>query len=368
MLVYITLLVVVGLLMMFSASYANAYFYKGSGSYYIERQAIFAVFGFVAMLIISFIPYTILHRFAWLFFLASWVLLFLTLFMEPINGARRWIIIANSFTLQPSELVKFAVILLFAHLIARQPDKLDQFNLGFFRFALILASIALVTLNQTHVSGTILIFGIGAIVMFAGGVRLRYFLYGGAMAIPILTFLIFTVEKFKYALQRVLTNVNGGEASVDAYQINQSLIAIGSGGLFGLGLGNSRQKQMYVPEAQNDFVFSIIVEELGFIGALLIILLFVLFVVRGVRISLNAKDKFGALLAAGIVGQVALQSALNMAVVTALVPNTGISLPFFSQGGTSLFILLCEMGVLLSVARYSYVPKMETIEEEEGEE
>ncbi len=153
--------------------------------------------------------------------------------------------------------------------------------------------------------------------------------------------------------------MGGGDISSDMYQTYQSMIAIGSGGLFGLGLGNSRQKQMYVPFAQNDFIFAIVCEELGFVGAVFIIILFIMLIVRGIHISLGSKDKFGALLAAGVMAQIALQVALNIAVVSGTVPNTGIALPFFSQGGTALFILLCELGVVLSVARYTRAEEAE---------
>ncbi len=352
MLLVTTILTVVGLIMMFSAGFSHALYLKGDGFYYIKRQLVFAVLGFIGMIIISYIPYRIYHHFAWIFFLISYILLAATLAMPPINNARRWIIIGG-FSFQPSEMVKFTIVLLFAHLISVAPEKMDNFNYGFLRFLIILGLVFIITLLQPHLSGTLLIFGIGMAVLFIAGVKIRYFLAGGAMALPVLALIVLTSEKYRYALERILTNTQGGDTADEAYQVNQGLIAIGSGGLFGLGLGNSRQKQLYVPEPQNDFVFSIICEELGFIGAFIIILLFVLFIVRGAQISMKASDKFGALIAAGITAQVAIQVILNIAVVTALVPNTGIGLPFFSQGGTALFLLLCEVGVLLNIARES---------------
>lgn len=352
MLLVTTILTVVGLIMMFSAGFSHALYLKGDGFYYIKRQLVFAVLGFIGMIIISYIPYRIYHHFAWIFFLISYILLAATLAMPPINNARRWIIIGG-FSFQPSEMVKFTIVLLFAHLISVAPEKMDNFNYGFLRFLIILGLVFIITLLQPHLSGTLLIFGIGMAVLFIAGVKIRYFLAGGAMALPVLALIVLTSSKYRYALERILTNTQGGDTADEAYQVNQGLIAIGSGGLFGLGLGNSRQKQLYVPEPQNDFVFSIICEELGFIGAFIIILLFVLFIVRGAQISMKASDKFGALIAAGITAQVAIQVILNIAVVTALVPNTGIGLPFFSQGGTALFLLLCEVGVLLNIARES---------------
>lgn len=359
-----TILTVVGLIMMFSAGFSHALYMKGDGFYYIKRQVIYAVLGFIGMLIISRIPYKIYHYFAWIFFLASYILLAITLAMPPINNAKRWIIIGG-FTFQPSELVKFTIVILFAHLISIAPEKMDNFNLGFMRFMIILGLVFIITLLQPHLSGTLLIFGIGMAILFIAGVKIRFFLAGGAMALPVLALIVLTSDRYRYALERILTNTQGGDTADEAYQVNQGLIAIGSGGLFGLGLGNSRQKQLYVPEPQNDFVFSIICEELGFIGAFIIVVLFVLFIVRGAQISMKAPDKFGALIAAGITSQVAIQVILNIAVVTALVPNTGIGLPFFSQGGTALFLLLCEVGVMLNIARES--GREEEIEEEPEE-
>ena len=357
-----TILTVVGLIMMFSAGFSHALYLKGDGFYYIKRQAVFAVLGFIGMLIISHIPYRIYHHFAWIFFLGSYILLAATLAMPAINNAKRWIIIGG-FTFQPSELVKFTIVLLFAHLISVAPEKMDTFNYGFLRFLIILGLVFIITLSQPHLSGTVLIFAIGMAVLFIAGIKIRYFFAGAAMSLPLLGLLVLTSEKYRYALERILTNTQGGDTADEAYQITQGLIAIGSGGLFGLGLGNSRQKQLYVPEPQNDFVFSIICEELGFIGAFIIIVIFILFIVRGAQISMNAPDKFGSLIAAGITSQVAIQVILNIAVVTALVPNTGIGLPFFSQGGTALFLLLCEVGVLLNVARESG-RKEEPVEED----
>ena len=352
MLLYTTLLVVIGLVMMFSAGYSHGLYLHGSGFYYIKKQLIFAVIGFFAMLLISFIPYQIYHKFAWILFLGSYAMLVMTLAMPPINNAKRWIVF-GSFSFQPSETVKFTIVLLFSHLISMLPEKMGEFTYGFLRFYLILGAVAVVMMMQPHISGTVLIISIGFIVMFVGGCKLRFFVLGGLISIPPLVAVVFTVPRFFYAVERILTNVSGGDISNEGYQVNQGLIAIGSGGLLGLGLGNSRQKQLYVPEPQNDFIFSIICEELGFIGAFLILLLFLAFIIRGIKIARNARDKFGALLVTGIIAQIGVQTTLNIAVVTSLIPNTGISLPFFSQGGTSLFFLLCEVGVLLSVARYT---------------
>ncbi len=345
------LLTVVGLVCMFSASYANAIYYEGDGFYYIKKQAFFAAAGFIAMFIISYFPYKWLHKLAWPVFLVGYALLWATLLFPPTNNSRRWIYLGG-FSFQPSELMKFCVILLFAHLISMHPGKMDTFAIGIGRYGFYLLMIAVPMMLQPHVSGMILILLIGFAVMWCGGTRFTHFLIAGGLAAAAATPLLLFVDKFKYALQRI-TSMGGGDTSSDMYQTYQSMIAIGSGGLVGLGLGNSRQKQMYVPFAQNDFIFAIVCEELGFIGAVFIIILFMFLIFKGINIALSCRDKFGALLVSGIMAQIALQVGLNIAVVSGAVPNTGIALPFFSQGGTALFILLCEIGVVLSVARFS---------------
>lgn len=351
-------LVFVGLLMMYSASFANSYYMYGDSFRFIKKQVIFAIVGIAAMMAMSYINYHFLRRFAWLLYGVSVVLLFITLFMPPLNNARRWIIIGG-FTFQPSEIAKFAVILLFSHLIAARPQRMQTVKYGYFAFLGLLAPIVLIMMQQTHLSGTILICAVGVVLMFIGGTKLRWFLLTGAVAVPGLLAFIFMTDKMSYAMSRLQMWLDPFQDRTGAgHQTIQSLLAIGSGGLMGLGLGNSRQKHLYVPEPQNDFIFSIICEELGFIGALLVIGLFVLFVYRGFSIAMHARDKFGALLAIGVTVQVGLQALLNIAVVTNTLPNTGISLPFFSSGGTSLAMLLWEVGVILSVSRYSAMKKV----------
>ncbi|MDO4566451.1 MAG: putative lipid II flippase FtsW [Oscillospiraceae bacterium] len=351
------ILVVFGLITMFSASFANAYYLHGDSYYYIGKQCLYAIIGLAAMWVISHINYRVLHRLALPLAIVSYILLAITLFMPPINGARRWIIIGG-FTFQPSEVVKFAVICLFAHLASVKPEKMKGFKYGFLLPMGILLAIAAIMLQQTHLSGTILIFLVGVVLMFVGGTRPMWFGIAAAIVVPAGGAFLLLTDKMSYALERIEIWLNpyidplGG-----GHQIIQSLRAIGSGGLIGLGLGNSRQKHLYVPEPQNDFIFSIICEELGYVGALFVIVLFLIFIFRGFAIALNARDKFGALLAVGITSQIGLQALLNIAVVTGTVPNTGISLPFFSQGGTSLAMLLAEVGVLLAISRYSAMKK-----------
>lgn len=348
-------LVIFGLIMMASASFANAYYMFGDSFHYIKTQAVYAVMGLVAMYIISHINYRIFHKFAWIIFAVSYVMLVVTLFMPPLNNARRWIIIGG-FTFQPSELVKFAVIILFSHWVSVHPERMKEFKYGFLYPLLVLGAIAAIMLQQTHLSGTILICLVGCVLMFIGGTRMKWFGLTAATVVPLGVAFVFLADKMDYAMERITIWLDPFVDRTGAgHQIIQSWLAIGSGGLMGLGLGNSRQKHLYVPEPQNDFIFSIICEELGFIGAVFIILLFVLFIFRGFAIAMKARDKFGALIAIGVTAQIGLQAMLNIAVVTGTIPNTGISLPFFSQGGSSLFVLLCEVGVLLSVSRYSSV-------------
>ena len=352
------ILVVFGLIMMFSASSANALYYHGDSYYYIKDQVLFAVLGLIAMTVISYIPYRILHRFAWLLYFVSEVMLIITLFMPELNGAKRWIIIGG-FTFQPSEVTKFAVICLFAHLIATRPENMKNIRYGFILPMLILGSIAGIMLQQTHLSGTILICTVGVLMILVGGAKMRWFVTSGLVVVPAGLAFIFFTNKMAYAMERINMWLDPFQDRMGAgHQTIQSLFAIGSGGLMGLGLGNSRQKHLYVPEPQNDFIFAIICEELGFIGAVFVIVLFLFFVYRGFAIALNARDKFGAMLAIGVTLQIGIQALFNIAVVTNTIPNTGISLPFFSQGGTSLFMLLAEVGVVLSVSRFSNTQKL----------
>lgn len=353
--VILLVIITVGLVMLFSASYANALYYKGDSLYYIKRQAGFAVIGVIAMLIISKIDYHILHKLALPLYVLSLVLLVIVLFCPPSNGARRWIPYPINF--QPSEVAKFSMILLFAHLISLDPKKMGTFKDGFLKFLLLLLPIVALLLLEPHLSGTIIMIAICFAMMFIGGTRLRWFGISAGV-VPVGIIAIILSGKIEYAMSRVqgwldpFSDVQG-----DTYQTVQSLIAIGSGGIFGKGLGNSIQKYLFLPEPQNDFIFAIVCEELGLVGAIGVIVLFALLIWRGLQISVKAQDKFGALLSAGIIIQIGVQTALNIAVVTNTLPNTGISLPFFSYGGTSLLMLMAQMGIVLSVSRHSNVKK-----------
>ncbi|WP_040196558.1 putative lipid II flippase FtsW [Candidatus Soleaferrea massiliensis] len=347
-----------GLIMLFSASYAQGYYRQdGDSFYYIKRQLVFAFIGVAAMIVISFVNYRVLEKLAVPIMALAVVLLIVVLFCPPDeNGIRRWIPL-GIFSVQPSEIVKFAVILLFAKIIVLKDKHMKEFKHGILPFGIILVLISALMILEPHLSGTIIILMLGCIMMIVGGANLKWFTIAGIAGV-IGVFLIIVTGTVQYAGSRVDVWLDPfSDALGDGFQTVQSLYAIGSGGLMGVGLGNSRQKFLYIPEPQNDFIFAIVCEELGFIGAALIIILFALLLWRGFTIAMKAKDKFASLVAAGLTAQVAIQAMLNIAVVTNSIPNTGISLPFFSSGGTSLIMLLAQMGVVLSISRYSNIEK-----------
>lgn len=347
------LLLCYGLIMLFSAGYAVALYRRGDAYTYIRPQLLFAVLGVAAMYAASLIDYHIWHRLAWPLMGLSLALLAVVLFMPEYNGCKRWIVIPGFGTLQPSEIAKFSVVLVFSHIISLNYDRMKTFSTGVLPFGLILGTVAVLMLLEPHLSGTVLILAIGAVLMFVGGTGLKWFGIAGALGVGAIAAAIIALpELVPYAADRLASWQDPfADPLGEGHQTIQSLYAIASGGLAGLGLGNSRQKYLYVPEPQNDFIFSILCEELGFAGAALVVALFLLLLLRGISIAVRARDKFGALLVVGFVVQVVLQAVLNIAVVTNTIPNTGISLPFFSSGGTSLMMLLGEMGIVLSVSR-----------------
>ena len=321
------LLLCYGLIMLYSAGYAVALYRRGDAYTYIRPQLLFAALGVAAMYAASLVDYHIWHKLAWPLLGVSLALLVLVLFMPEYNGCKRWIVLPSLGTLQPSEIAKFSVVLVFAHIISLNHDRMKTFTAGVLPF--------------------------GAVLMFVGGTGLKWFGLAGALgAGAIAAALVFLPDLVPYAMDRLASWRDPfADPLGEGHQTIQSLYAIASGGVMGLGLGNSRQKYLYVPEPQNDFIFSILCEELGFVGAAAVIVLFLALFLRGMTVAVRARDKFGALLVVGFVTQVILQAVLNIAVVTNTIPNTGISLPFFSSGGTSLLMLLGEMGIVLSVSR-----------------
>lgn len=361
-LILVLVLVVIGLIMMFSASYANAYYYYHDSYKFIKNQLPMAIVGIILMFAISYMDYHVLKKAVYPIMAISFLLLIAVLLMPAVNKVHRWIQL-GSFSFQASEITKFSIILFFAYMIDINFNEMDQIKKGVLPFIAVLFANIILLAKEPHVSCIVIITALAGLMLFIGGVKLKWFasVIGAIAAVGV--YVILFTKKLSYANDRVagwldpLTYRNYDQWQ-NTWQTRNSLYAIGSGRLLGLGLGNSRQKYMYLPEPQNDFVFAIVCEELGMIGALIILLLFAMLVWRGVSVCMRAQDKFGALLGIGLVLQVGLQAVLNIAVVTNSVPNTGISLPFFSYGGTSLLMLLVQMGIVLSISRSARIEKL----------
>lgn len=359
-LVLVIILTLFGIIMDFSASYAYAFNRYGDSFYFVKRQIFFSAVGIGIMIVAMHFDYRWLRKFTVLIFLGVAALLVIVLVYGIASGvAQRWIRL-GPITIQPSEFMKFALVFMLALYIDRNQHRITNYR-NFWQastfgmlipVAIVGAACVLVALER-HFSGTIILFLIGMVVIFAGGALARWFVGAGGAAALILIPAVLLVP---YARERVDMWLRPENYSPTGkiWQTLQGLYAVGSGGIFGVGLGNSRQKHLFVSQPQNDFIFSIIAEELGFAGAALVIILFMLLIWRGFVIALKAPDTFSSLVVIGLVSKVALQAALNIAVVTNVIPNTGISLPFFSYGGTALITQLGEMGVVLSISRYSY--------------
>lgn len=357
-LLLVLMLTGIGLIMLFSASFPSAYYETGNPAYYLIRQSIFAALGIAAMVVIGRINYERFRAVSKLLLLISIILLVLVLIPgigtgRITHGAQRWIRSLGPIPqFQPSEVAKFGVILYFADSISKKKSRMATLREGILPYGFILLMLAGLMMLEPHFSGTVLIVGIGAVMMYVGGIRSYWVGFGLAGAGLVAYGFMSGIIKYNSSRIKIwLDPLNPEWMQSSGYQIRQSLLAIGSGGLLGVGLGKSRQKFLFLPEEHNDFIFSIVCEELGLIGATLIMAIFALLIIRGYWIALHARDRFGSLLAVGVTTQVALQVFLNIAVVSNLIPNTGISLPFFSYGGTALAIQLAEMGVVLSVSR-----------------
>lgn len=368
-LLLVCVLLTIGIVMMFSASYISA---KNSEAanydayYYLKRQAVFAAVGIVAMLFISKINHNFFRKLTPIIFTVSILLLIIVLaFPAKVEGKeqfKRWLEIPLiGFRFQPSEVAKFGLIIFLAWSFERHRKFLEEYKwvttAAYFFVIILFAGLVFL---EDHLSGAILMLGIGLIMCFLGGLDWKIYAFGVLAAVVVVVAVVSSPETFLkgYMAERIdswlvkdYTDLN------ERYQTNQSLFALGSGGFFGLGLGNSKQKFLYLPEPQNDFIFAVVGEELGFIGCAFIVVLFALLVWRGFSIALKSRSVFSRLLVMGIVIQVGLQTILNILVVTDMMPNTGISLPFFSYGGSSLIMLLAEMGVVLSVSRSARISK-----------
>ncbi len=351
-LIILLIVLAVGLTMLYSASCAQSLYDTGytSSTRYLQKQAVCAVIGLGAMFFISRISADFWLKMSWPLYIFSIVLLLLVLlFGETVNGAKRWINIAG-LQFQPSEIAKFTLILLFAKLTRGFGSDAKTFRYGVLGFAAALLGILIPLALERHLSAIMLMGMVAVVMMFVAGTSGKWLLAGAGGAV---VFVIVYVSLLGYAGDRITAWFHPEEdPSNTGYQVLQSLYAIGSGGLFGLGFGKSKQKYMYLPFQYNDYIFAVVCEELGLVGAVLIIILFAALILRGYWIALRARDRFSTVFAAGLITQIAVQTILNMGVVTNLLPSTGVALPFFSYGGTALAVNLGEMGILLSISRY----------------
>ena len=352
----VLLLTAVGLVMLLSASFPSAYYTTKNNdpTYYFVRQGVFAVMGVAAMFFIGKINYQRFRGVAKFLMYISVVMLVLVIipgnpFAFTVNTATRWLGLNATLRFQPSEIAKVAVVIYFSDSISKKKDQMRSFRYGILPYAIWLVVLGGLVGLEPHLSGAILIMGVGAALMLVGGINWAWVIGAVGAAGAAMYLVLFVIG---YNTSRITYWLNPwADAQGAGWQLSQSLITIGSGGLWGVGLGKSRQKFLYLPEEHNDFIFAIICEELGLIGASIIMLLFAALILRGYWIALHARDRFGSLLVVGITTLVAMQTFLNIGVVTGLLPTTGISLPFFSYGGTALSIQLAEMGIVLSVSR-----------------
>lgn len=357
----IVLLLAIGITMMFSASYPVAFYEIGDSYYYLKRQLLFALAGLAIMLAVSYVDYHYFHRFTVLILGISYFALILVLLLPSETGIHRWIGIGD-YGIQASEISKFAIILFLAHWGSRYYDRMDTLKYGLLPGAAVFGSTAFLLLLEPHYSCIVIVALLTVVMLFVSGIKVKWIAVA-ALVLAVVVLLLWATGLLSYAMDRMdgwgkaLEYIDEDQWQ-QTWQTRNSLYAIGSGGLFGLGLGQSRQKYLYLPEPQNDFIFAIVCEELGLIGAVAILLIFALLVWRGMVISLRAKDRFGKLLGIGLTAQIGLQVILNILVITDWLPNTGISLPFFSYGGSSLLMLLFQMGIVLSISRSANIEKL----------
>ena len=352
-------LLIIGILMMFSASYPSGLVYEDDSFFYLKKQVIFAMIGLAAMIGLSYLDYHYWHILAYAVLAVALIALIWVLFV-PTNGVRRWIYIGGLGSFQPSEIAKLAVVLVMADWASRHGKKMGTLKYGVAAPAGMFGVILILMVLEPHYSGIAIIFMLTMLMMFIGGTKIHWII-----GIIIVLGIGVVIAAFTGLLGYAMERMDGWGQALNppddlywnTYQTRNSIYAIGSGGFWGVGLGMSKQKYLYIPEVQNDFVFAVVCEELGFIGAAVILVLFGLLVYRGITISLKAKDRFGALLGIGLSAQIGIQVILNILVITDGMPNTGISLPFFSYGGTSLVMLLAQMGIILSVSRTSNLEK-----------
>lgn len=360
-LVLTLIILTIGVIMVLSASFARAYYTAGDPMKYFIRQLGFALGGVAIMLWFSRWRVSTFRRFSMpLLAVSIFLLMMVPIIGVSEGGAKRWIDLGFT-TFQPSEIAKVAVVMSFSVLICTYKEKMKTFKYGVLPFVVILALIVGLLILEPHLSASVIILSVGAIMMFAGGTHIKWF---GILAAVVAVAAVIILTQMDYASARITAWKDPEADPLGAgFQIRQSLYAIGSGGMLGVGLGQSRQKFLYLPEEHNDYIFAIVCEELGFVGAMLILILFALLIVRGFWLALHARERYGALVITGLTSLLAIQVFLNVAVVTNLIPATGISLPFFSYGGTALLIQLAEMGVILAISRDIPLKKRDSDEE-----
>lgn len=353
--IFMTVLVLLslGIIMVFSASAAYAYNYMHDSYYFLKSQLVGALLGLFVMLVTMQIDYRKIGKWSPVLLVVSIVLLILTRVPgigREVNGAWRWIYI-GPVNFQPSEIAKLAVILFFSFSLSKRKDQLQSFFKGLLPYLILIGVFAGLLIIEPHLSGTILIASVACIILFCAGAKISHFVI---ISIPAILGVAAAIIAAPYRLARVTAFLDPWKDPQGAsWQIVQSLYAIGSGGLFGRGLGRSLQKFLYIPEPHNDFIFAVLAEELGYIGVLAVLTLFLIFIWRGIKVSLNSPDTFGSLVAVGITSLVAVQVLINVAVVTSSMPVTGMPLPFFSFGGTSLVFLMFGVGILLNISKHT---------------
>ncbi len=361
----VLLLLALGIIMVLSASAPSSLATTGNSYTYVKKQLLFAIVGLIVMFFLSKVDYRFYKKYYWYIYFASWLVLLLVLVPGlgySVKGATRWIKFAGS-QFQPSELTKIGMIIFYGGYLADHKSDIKTPVKGFIvPLAFLLPPVLILYVVQNHFSVSLVIGVVVLVMMYIAGSRLKYFLVTALIAMIAIVLLISKAgisqssksKSNSFRLDRIATSFDPwSDAQGTGYQTVQSLYAIGSGGMFGLGLGNSKQKYLYIPEPHNDFIFSILAEELGYLGCILVIGLFAIFIWRGILISMRCQDLFGSVIAIGITTLIAVQAVLNIAVVTGTIPTTGMSLPFFSYGGTALLLLLANVGILLNISRSS---------------
>ena len=356
----VLVLLAMGIIMILSASAPSALSTTGNSYTYVKKQFAFAIVGIILMFVISKKDYRTYKKYYWPAYFASWLILLLVLIPGlgvSVKGATRWVNLGFT-QFQPSELTKIGLIIFYAGYLSDHKSELTDFKKGFIKpLCFIIPPIGILFGVQNHLSVSLIIGIVTITMMVMAGCRISHFANAGIIGLSGLAGLVGLLQvsgKGGFRLDRIATYFNPlSDAQGTGYQMVQSLYAIGSGGFFGVGLGESKQKYLYIPEPHNDFIFAILAEELGFVGCFFIIALFAIFIWRGILIAMRAPDMFGSLMAVGITTLIGAQAIINIAVVTASIPTTGMALPFFSYGGTALLILLCTVGILLNISRAS---------------